>query len=338
MHVPFLESTCRRRPSRRSLIIAGVLSVLALVTFVLMYARYFGPASALNVPSTEFIVTPDETFEQIASDLKTQGYIKSITAFRVAFAKAGGLKEIPEGGYTISPSMDVWMVAEQLAEPPYLAWVTFPPGWRKEQIAEYLVKKLNWTPEQEREFIEVATNTSPEEIEGVYFGDTYLIPSDQSPGQVAARLRARFQEMFAPYAALAVEKNVTWSEVLIMASIIEREAAKNDKHLVAGILWNRINDGMRLQVDASLQYIRGEKGNWWPVPRSEDKRLESPFNTYKYAGLPPHPIANPSLESIEAALNPEDTNCIYYLHDADGVIHCSVTYAGQVANVNRYLR
>ncbi len=338
MHLPFLETVPRRRPSRRSLIIAGGLAVIALFAFALGYARYFGPVSSVDVPSTEFIVTPDETFEQIASDLKTQGYIKSITAFRVAFAKAGGIRAIPEGGYTISPSMDVWMVAEQLAAPPYLAWVTFPPGWRKEQIADYLTKKLNWTREQRQEFIDVSTAPSPEEVEGVYYGDTYLIPSDQSPGQVAARLRDRFQEMFAPYAEQTVEKNVTWTETLIMASLIEREAAKNDKHLVAGILWNRINDGMRLQVDASLQYIRGEEGNWWPTPRSEDKQLESPFNTYKYAGLPPHPIANPSIESIEAALNPEDTDCMYYLHDADGVIHCSVTYAGQVANVERYLR
>lgn len=338
MQLSFLETLRARRPSRRHLIALGVAGLVFLFGFVLLYARYFGPVTPATIPATEFIVAPDSEFETVAQELKSAGYIKSMTAFRIAYGARGGVREIREGGYMVSPSMDAWTIGELLSRPPYLAWITFPPGWRKEQIADHLAKKLNWSDEQKIQFITVDTAPTLEQIEGVYFGDTYLIPSDQAPAQVAARLRDRFREAFAPYAELAVEKNVTWTETLIMASLIEREAAKNDKHLVAGILWNRINDGMRLQVDASLQYIRGEEGNWWPQPRSEDKDLESPFNTYKYSGLPPHPIANPSLDSIEAALNPEDTNCIYYLHDGEGQIHCSASYAGHRANVDRYLR
>ena len=338
MHVPFLETIKRRRPSRRLLLIAGAAGVFLLVAFVLSYARYFGPVTPHATASTEFIVAPESEFETIAQELKVNGYIKSMTAFRVAYAMRGGMHEISEGGYMLSPSMDAWTIAEQLSRPPYLAWITFPPGWRKEQIAEYLARKLGWTDEEKYTFVMIDTAQTPEQIEGVYYGDTYLIPSDQAPAQVAARLRDRFEEVFAPYAAQAVEKNVTWTEVLIMASLIESEAAKNDKHLVSGILWNRINDGMRLQVDASLQYFRGKEGNWWPLPDPEDKTFDSPFNTYRYAGLPPHPIANPSEESIEAALNPTKTSCIFYLHDNEGQIHCSPTYAGHRANVDRYLR
>ena len=338
MHVPFLETVRRRRVSRRHIVIALVALVALLAGFLLLYARYFGPVSPQAIPATEFIVEPDAEFDTVARELKELGYIRSITAFRLAYGAAGQFREVREGGYMVSPSMDVWTVAELLSRPPYLAWITFPPGWRKEQIAEYLARKLNWSEEEKRHFIEVDTAPSPEFVEGVYYGDTYLIPSDQDPTQVAARLRDRFKEVFAPYAKQTVEKNVTWTEALIMASLIEREAAKNDKRLVSGILWNRINDGMRLQVDASLQYIRGEEGNWWPTPRPEDKDLESPFNTYRNSGLPPHPIANPSVESIEAALNPVDTNCLYYLHDADGEIHCAASYAGHRANVERYLR
>lgn len=338
MHIAFLETIRKRRPSRRLLVIAGAACVLLLVAFVLLYAKYFGPVTASRVAPTEFIVAPDSEFETVAQELKAGGYIKSMTAFRIAYRGTGHMNDVREGGYMISPSMDVWTVANLLSRPPYLAWITFPPGWRKEQIADYLAKKLAWTEEQRREFIDVDTAPTFEQIEGVYYGDTYLIPSDQAPAQVAARLRDRFEEVFAPYAELAVEKNVTWTEALTMASLIEREAAKNDKHLVAGILWNRINDGMRLQVDATLQYIKGSEGNWWPQVKSEDKQLDSPFNTYKNSGLPPHPIANPSLDSIEAALNPEHTDCIYYLHDADGVIHCSASYAGQLRNIERYLR
>lgn len=339
MHVPYLESVRLRRPSRRALVIGAVAAVLILAGSLLAYARYFGPVSVRAVAATEFIVAPDTDFDQITRDLKAGGYIKSMTAFRIAYGFAAGLDDdVREGGYLISPSMDARTIAEKLSRPPYLAWITFPPGWRKEQIAAHLADKLGWTKEEERDFIMIHTATAPELVEGVYFGDTYLIPSDQEPRQVAARMRDRFNEAFAPYAALASEKNVTWTEALIMASLIEREAAKNDKHLVAGILWNRINDGMRLQVDATLQYFRGTEGNWWPQPNPEDKTFDSPFNTYRYAGLPPHPIANPSIESIEAALNPEDTSCMYYLHDNDGQIHCSASYAGHMANVDRYLR
>jgi len=337
MHVPFLETVRRRRPSRRALVVAGIALVLLLAGSLLLYARYFGPADKTQ-PVSEFIVVPDASFEEVAQELKAKGYIRSMTAFGIAYGATGHLRGIREGGYRISPAMDVWTVAEKLSEPPYLAWITVPPGLRKEQIADLLAEKLDWTPEEKKAWVEVDTAPSPEQREGVYFGDTYLIPYDQPPAQVAARLRARFEEKFAPYATTLAEKNVTWTEALTMASLIEREAAKNDKALVAGILWNRINDGMRLQVDATLQYIRGQEGNWWPVPRPEDKQLDSPFNTYRHEGLPPHPIASPSIESIEAALNPEDTNCMYYLHDADGQIHCSPTYAGHVANVNRYLK
>ncbi len=338
MHVPYLETARLRRPGRRTLVLAGIALVALLAGALLLYSRYFGPVTVDAQAATEFIVPPDADFDIVTRELKELGYIKSMTAFRIAYLSAGGMREIREGGYMLSPSMDAWTVAELLSRPPYLAWITFPPGWRKEQIAEYLANKLNWSEEEKQQFITVDTAPTPEQVEGVYYGDTYLIPSDQAPAQVAARLRDRFREVFAPFAEQTVEKNVTWTEVLIMASLIEREAARNDKHLVSGILWNRINDGMRLQVDASLQYIRGAEGNWWPVPRPEDKDLESPFNTYMYSGLPPHPITNPSIESIEAALNPTDTGCLYYLHDNDGEIHCSPSYAGHRANVDRYLR
>lgn len=338
MQLSLIETVRRRRLDRRHLIIGGIVLILILIGIALLYARYFGPVTHETTAAQEFIVEPEEEFDAIARELKELGYIKSITAFRIAYASAGGIREIREGGYMLSPSMDAWTVAELLSRPPYLAWITFPPGWRKEQIAEYLARKLNWSEEEKQHFITVDTAPSFEEIEGVYYGDTYLIPSDQDPAQVAARLRDRFREVFAPYAAQTVEKNVTWTEALIMASLIEREAARNDKRLVSGILWNRINDGMRLQVDATLQYVRGSEENWWPTPRPEDKDLESPFNTYRNEGLPPHPIANPSIESIEAALNPQDTNCLYYLHDLDGEIHCSPSYDGHRANVDRYLR
>ena len=83
--------------------------------------------------------------------------------------------------------------------------------------------------------------------------------------------------------------------------------------LISGIIHNRLKIGMPLQIDATLQYITGQSNNWWPVPRSEDKEIDSPFNTYQNKGLPPLPIATPSKDAIRAALNPAKTDCLYYL-------------------------
>ncbi|MEK7079940.1 MAG: endolytic transglycosylase MltG [Patescibacteria group bacterium] len=325
-----------KRPRRRTLILWGVGTLAALVLLLLLYAHLFGPVRKY-AETEEFIVNPDSSIEEVSNSLKKEGFIKSPLAFRIAFARTG-VKEIVEGGYTIRRSDDAWMISEAFARPPYLAWVTIRPGLRKEEIADILAKKLKWTDEQKEHWITVDTAPSPSQTEGVYFGDSYLIPSDQPTEAVAQRLRGRFEEVFAPYAEKATQKGLSWNEVITMASLVEREAAKNDKALVAGIMWNRIDIGMALQVDASLQYIRGVPGNWWPVPKPEDKQLKSPFNTYKNPGLPPHPIANPSLDSIKAVLEPEATDCIYYLHDRDGVIHCSKTYTGQLANVKKYLK
>lgn len=324
------------RVHRRTIIFSLLGFVAFIIGLLLIYASMFGAVVTYDEPE-EFIVNPDTPIEEVAKGLKELNFIKSELAFRLAYA-ATGHGEITEGGYKISRSQDAWTIAEAFARPPYLAWIIVPPGMRKEQIGELLQRKLGWTDEQLNSWITVDTAVDATLIEGVYYGDTYLIPSDQSTDQIAKRMRGKFEEVFAPYAEEAAQKGLSWNEVITMASLVERESAKNDKALVAGIMWNRLDIGMALQVDATFQYMRGKSGNWWPAPRSEDKQIDSPFNTYKYPGLPPHPIANPSLDSIKAVLHPEETNCIYYLHDLDGEIHCSQTYAGQRANVDRYLR
>src|SRR3990167_1590102 len=210
------------------------------------------------------------------------------------------------------------------------------PGTPTAEAARSLKEELFWDEEKKQEW-EHAPTMDADLTEGVYYPDTYLIPGDQSPASIAARLPGRFADVFAPYAEEAREKGMDWNTVLTLASLVDKEAGPNDKELVAGILWNRVERDMLLQVDATLQYIRGSEEDWWPVPKSSDKYLDSPLNTYKYSGLPPHPINNPREESVKAVLNPTPTNCLFYIH-ADQEIYCSVTYAGQEANVDRYLR
>ena len=127
---------------------------------------------------------------------------------------------------------------------------------------------------------------------------------------------------------------------LKIASIIQREAAgKHDMALISGIIWNRIFDGMKLQIDATLQYAKGsEEEGWWKQVHPDDKEIESPYNTYLYKGLPPGPIANPGPDAIMAAFYPQKTNCLFYLHDNDRKIHCSKTYEGHKRNIQIYLK
>lgn len=311
--------------------------VVLLISTALLYAHYFGPADVYG-QMQEFVVKPDTSVFEITQELRSQGFVKSSTAFSLAYHIYDKGRGIQEGGYKISSSMDALAIAKVLASTPSLAWVTFPTGWRKEQIADLLTRKLGWSQKERTQWIEVDTAPSPELSEGVYYGDTYLIPTDQPPAYVAERLRDRFQDVFAPYATEALKRGIPWTDVITMASLIEREASKDDRKLVSGILWNRIRLGMALQVDATLQYIQGTPENWWPLPTPADKKIDSSFNTYKYRGLPPHPIANPGLASIDAALHPEKTTCIYYLHGSDGAIHCSATYDGQLKNVQKYLK
>lgn len=310
---------------------------LMLILGSLSYSAVFGPPSP-DPTVVEFIVEPEQNIESVIQELEDQGFIRYGWAFRIAYLKEGNGRGVGPGGYRLSRNMDAWMLAKTLVSRPYLSYISFPAGYRKEQIAELLAKTLGWSEAEKEKWLRVDTAVNDSVIEGVYYPDTYLVPSDQDPAQIAARLRGRFQDFFAPYAEEAARQGIAWTDVVTLASLVEREAAKNDKALVAGILWNRLEEGMRLEVDATLQYIRGQEGNWWPVPRSEDKFIESPFNTYRQAGLPPHPIANPSLESIEAVLYPERTSCMFYLHDNRGRIHCSPTYKGHLANINRHLK
>ena len=221
---------------------------------------------------------------------------------------------------------------------PGLVKVVIPPGLRKEEIAAILKSDLHWTGSEEEAFM--TSSSSPDFSEGVYFPDTYLIPPKESPEAVADRLVSNFNVKFAPYQKQALANNIKWTTVLVLASIIQREAAgSSDMYLISGILWNRLGAKMYLDVDSTVQYARGDTPQgWWAPVTAADLKIDSPYNTYLNKGLPPHPIDNPGLDAIDAALNPRKTDCFYYLHDSSKNIHCSVTYAGQQANVEQYLK
>jgi UPF0755 protein len=185
--------------------------------------------------------------------------------------------------------------------------------------------------------------TLTEGLEGRLFPDTYLIAKESTAETIVSLLLNTFeQKVLIGFADEIAAAKRDFDQVLILASIVEREArGLEEMRHVAGILENRLELGMALQADATLQYIKGynpSTESWWSPPRAADKNLESPFNTYLYPGLPPQPITNPGLLAISASLKPLETDNLYYLHGADGEIHYAHSLEVHNANVRRYLR
>ena len=222
---------------------------------------------------------------------------------------------------------------------PFETKVIIEPGMRREEIADILAPKLNWNQAEKNQFARLDPMCYPINSEGKYFPGTYTFKTFLSPIQVELTMQSEFNQRLSSLLAgnISLENDTFAKNALIIASLLQREAAGNgDERIVAGIIWNRLYADMNLQLDATLQYVRGEPGNWWPVPVPADKFIESPYNTYLEPGLPPAPIANPSLDMIVAALNPEPTDCFYYIH-ADRKLYCSPDYPGHIRNVRRYL-
>lgn len=224
-------------------------------------------------------------------------------------------------------------------EHPNLAAVYVVEGWRKEQVAEAFQKRLDWDDKERYSFAEML-QCLYETSEGRLFPTMYIVPRDAGPADVKDLMVEVFEgKVDTSTEIVASTTPLNMDKIIVIASLIQREAAgKKDMGIISGVIWNRIMKNMSLDIDATLQYVKGTEGNWWPEVKSEDKFADSPYNTYQNKGLPPHPIANPGLAAITAALNPTKTSCLYYLHDAYGRIHCSATYEGHKRNINLYLR
>lgn len=208
------------------------------------------------------------------------------------------------------------------------------PGERKEEIAKNAGDILNWNQSERQEFISLIAEADPALEEGKFYPGQYVAHRDATPEEVATLINEKFATDVLSRYTNEVEDVVPLEDALIIASLLEREASDfENMREISGVIWNRLFDDMPLQLDATLQYVRGgntTEKKWWPTPKPADKYLKSPFNTYANKGLPPAPISNPSAAAILAALNPRPTDCIYYFHDSKQGYHCSVTYEEHV--------
>lgn len=274
-------------------------------------------------------------FEMVSS-LSEQKLIRNPEAFRLLFLLASN-KSIKSGGYRLNQKMNSWEIIQKLAQGPDLLWVKIREGLRKEQIGEILSENLKWNKSQLNEWNNL--NKNSDYFEGTYFPDTYLLPKNETVKEIANRFLNRFNEKVGSLLLQFSDKNIKWTTGLKIASLIQREAGGSaDMPIISGVIWNRLDKGMALQIDATMQYTQGEvDGNWWSAINLDQQKLDSLYNSYLYKGLPPTPICNPGLEAVKAALNPAQTDCLFYLHDRLRQIHCSQTYEEHLENIEKYL-
>lgn len=313
-----------------------------LIMFLVLVVGLGGYLNLLSQPvsaetsKTQFAIPRGQTISIIAARLEDEGLIRSSMIFRLIVKQQGLENKLQSGSFQISPNMTPAQIALKLTQGTNDVWVTIIEGWRREQIATSLVEH-NLNSFDAQEFLDLSTGQ-----EGRIFPDTYLFAKESTAATIYGVIQSNFEKKV----KLGLENEIkqsarNFNDALIMASIIEREAKGYEElRHVAGILWNRYDIDMALQADATLQYAKGydsQTQSWWESPTSADKKLNSLFNTYLHFGLPPHPVSNPGLEAIKAALKPLQTKDFFYLHGGDGEIHYGQNLEEHNANVQRYL-
>ncbi len=328
LSVESFEDTRLRSPWRK---LSFVFLVVSILLFALVVAHQ--TAAPSEFPVGERILVPyGSTLDDIGIILEKEEVVRSPLLFKLIITSLKKETALRAGEYKFDEAYSVLEIARLFAEgeatiPPVR--ITFPEG---STLADFdAIVRMALPKFKEGDIIRAA-----EGKEGVLFPDTYLIPETDTAEDIVALLKDTFAERLEPFAAALSSSTLTQEDIIILASIIEREANDADSmDMVASILWKRLALNMPLQVDATFDYLLGKTS---AELTPEDLEIDSPYNTYKYRGLPPTPIASPGLVAIEAVLSPAETEYLYYLTDADGVFHYARTFEDHKINKGKYLR
>ena len=295
------------------------------VVVVLAFAIWFGWAALLPVQpqqTTFFLLRPGWSTRHIARDLQKQGIIRSSAAFlMVDYAK--GLRTLKAGEYKFDQSASAFEVWRRLTVGDvYARTVVVPEGYNMFDVAT-AVEQAGLGPASD--FLIAARNDlfllkdidpDAKSLEGYLFPDTYQFTRINTSHEIAAAMVHRFRQEAQKIGLLG---RLDIHRVVTMASIVEKETADpNERPLVAGVYYNRLNRNMTLAADPSVIYAALLAGRYRGTIYASDLQYESPYNTYKYPGLPPGPIANPGVASLQAAMHPKQTDYLYFVSDNNG--------------------
>ena len=278
-----------------------------------------------------FTIEIGESVNSVAAHLEEVGLIRDADAFRAYLIYSGLDTSIQAGSYKLSPSSSAIDIAHEFQDATSEE-VTFVvlPGWRSEEIAAVLpTSGLAVTAE---EFLDAVRSALPgydylegaPTTEGFLFPDSYILPRSTSAPEMVNTFVRNFGLRLLPDLRNGFEREgLAVYQAVTLASIVEREAVQDDeKPLIASVYLNRLRIGMKLDADPTVQYAYGydfTKQTWWKNPLGlEDLQFESPYNTYLYVGLPPGPIANPSLEALQAVAFPAQSAYYFFRAKCDG--------------------
>ena len=307
-------------------IVLSIISITILSVVVLSQAPK-------NFPSKPFIfqISKGSSLNKITDDLYNKKIISSKFLFKFSstlLSLGNGLKA---GNYKFTVKENIFVVANRMAygqERQQKIRVTIPEGTKASDIAFILLKNL---PDfNAPRFLALA-----KKHEGYLYPDTYDFFEITSPEEVIRIMKDNFDEKMKTIESEIKSSKRSFEDIVIMASLIEKEVrGKEDREIVSGILWKRLDEKMLLQVDAPFYYITDKTGG----VTYDDLKIDSPYNTYKYKGLPKGPITNPGIGAISAALNPSSTKYYFYLSGRDGTTRYAITYDQHLSNINKYLK
>lgn len=321
-HAPFGS-----KKNRLKKILMGILGILIISI----------PVSFLWSPPSDF---PDNkifeikhgmTLGEISAFLKKEHVIRSRFAFEFCVISFRGDRGALSGKYLFKEPLGACMVAQRIVKGisgiPAVR-ITIPEGSSVKEIAQILAKNMP-------EFDTAHFLTLAEKKEGYLFPDTYFFKGDTSPEKVLETFLENFEKKFSKL-RLMIERSGDRNDLVIMASIIEKEArTPEDQRIVSGILWKRIDMKMPLQVDAPFYYLLGKESS---EITQKDLYMQSPYNTYRNLGLPIAPISNPGYMALFAAVIPKSSPYLFYLSDKDGIIHYAKDFEEHKKNKVKYLQ
>jgi cell division protein YceG involved in septum cleavage len=335
-----VSSSKKRGPIRHVYALGLVVVILATGLFLLPQVITYGVKQTQTPTPT--VALGDVSSFPVSVDPATKSIVNNPTANKLYTAETGSNLAASVGQATdivswIASVIDNTSLYQSLAAADGHL-IVIEPGYRREQVLAQLTNALGWNKTQQAQFNTTVDAQNPGLTDGMFAPGNYVVDSSMTPSNVAALMGIKFDQTILLHYGTSTASYVPLSEALTVASLLEREAAgPDDMRVISGIIWNRLFNNMNLQIDATLQYAKGEKdGNWWGPVVPKDKYIVSAYNTYMHPGLPPGPIASPSLAAVLAALNPVQTSCLYYFHDAKGNFHCSDTYAEHVALLKKY--
>lgn len=306
-----------------------VLTITAVLTIFVSYVLFLPPA---GFPSGHLIVIPEDALvSEMGEILADRGAIRSAFAFKVYTRLTFQDRSLTNGPYVFDHPIGLAPLVHRLATSDHglvTARVTFTEGMTVADMGRTLESAL---PDFDTDgFLNLASTS-----EGFLFPDTYFFIPGTEPQEVVDRLRARFDERISTIQDVISASGRDLNDLVIMASIIEREAkTEEDMRIISGILWDRLESDMPLQVDAPFGYIHDENGY---MPTARDLETDSPYNTYLNKGLPAGAISNPGLTALLAAATPEATPYVYYLTGRDGLMRYARTFEEHKRNRALYL-